>query len=412
MTAQSLKCLLPLVGAVLASVAATDRAAAQVNAGYDGGFFIRDADGDFEIRIGAVFQPRYIFTTLSDEDGVGPDDDADIAGFQLRRTQLDLQGFVIDPRLTWRLRLDASNGGTVAPSYAWVAYTTEGGTNLRLGLLKANFLHEENVSGSAQIAAERSYTADYFSTDYVQGFQVSRRMGDRVSFVGTIHDGSYSARTDYTGNVIAVAGAGRAEFLIRSDDPARGWRQFGDFQHWSGDPSAAMLGAAVDYERAYSDPDAFPDIIKWTVDFTGKTSGFTVFGAVVGQSFSSGAPLVAPVPMDINDAGQLGLVGLASYFILPDILDAFIRFEHTDFDGVYYRLNQGSVQGGSRDLDEDELSVLTVGVNRFFRRNSAKLSMDVVHAFDAVPVANSGGALLRSDAGGQTSIRAQAQVRF
>jgi hypothetical protein len=402
---------LPLACALIGLGAATP-ATAQVDAGYNGGFYIRDADGDFEIRIGGVFQTRYVVTSIDDGDDIAPDDDRDLIGFQLRRTQLDLQGFLFDPRLTWRLRFDASNGGDVSAGHAWLAYTTEAGTSVRLGQLKANFLQEENVGGSTQLAAERSYTSDYFTTDFVHGFQIARRLGDRVSFVGTIHDGSYSAKADYAGKVIAVAVTGRTEFLLHSDEPARGWRQFGDFQHWTGEPAAAMLGAAVDFERAYSEPDAFPDIRKWTVDLTGKVAGLTLFGAVVGQTFSSGSPVAPQVPPGIGDSNQLGVTGLVSYFVLPDALDTFIRFDRADFDGVYYRLSQGGPQGGSRDLDEDVLSVLTVGANWYFRRHNAKLTADVIHALDAVPVGNGGGTLLRSEAGGQTAVRVQAQVRF
>lgn len=40
--------------------------------------------------------------------------------------------------------------------------------------------------------------------------------------------------------------------------------------------------------------------------------------------------------------------------------------------------------------DQDELGILTVGGNYYLRRHNAKLTLDVLYAFDPVPVDNTG----------------------
>jgi hypothetical protein len=381
--------------------------------GYGGGFYIRDAEGNYELRLSTAFQARYLYTLRSEGQSLDSDEDLDIGGFQLRRVQLDFQGNFFNPRWTYRFRLDSGNGGALSAAHLWIAHTTEDGlATVRFGQFKPDFLQEETIGEPAQQAIERDYTTEYFTVDYARGVQLVGRPSDRVTLVGSLHSGSYSFRSDYTAAPTEIGFAARAAWIPFAEAPARAWGQFGDFQHWEGDQNAALIGVGVDYELGRSGESDYPDVLKWTVDASVEAGGASLFGAVIGQSFTADSPLANGVPASIDGVSQIGFVGQGAWFLLPNSLDAFVRFESIDFDGVYYRLNQGSIQSGSRDLEESRLSILTAGVNHYLRRNNARLTFDVVHAFDPVPVADSGNALLRSIAGGQTAIRTQMQLRF
>ncbi len=396
----------------LLAVSATGALSAQETAGYGRGFFVRSADGANEIRVGGTFQYRYVGTDLP-SGPAGPPADGWVGGFQYRRVQVDIQGHFMGPRWTYRLRLDAANGGTIAPAHAWVAYDFPGGVNLRAGQTKPSFLHEENVSGVSQLAAERSYTADYFTTDFAQIVQLTHRPTDRLTLVGTMHTGSYSYRTDFDSDLNDVAVAGRAELVLGAHEPARAWGQLADFQSWKGEQAVAVLGAAVDWEAGESGGSAaYPDVLKWTVDLNVKGSRGAWFASAVGQRFSADSPAPAGVPADLDGARQIGLVTQATWFMTPDHLAAFARYERVDFDGVYYRMNQGGVQSGSRALEDDLLAMVTVGGTYHIRKHAAKVTVDLTRASDPVPVANTGSGLLRAAAGGQTAVRTQIQIRF
>jgi hypothetical protein len=323
--------------------------------------------------------------------------------------QIDFQGHVFNPRWTYRYRIDASNGGTVASSYIWVGYTTaSGGLTVRAGQLKPEFLQMERVSPFGQIAIERPYTNEYFTTDISKGIQFITKPSDRLSVVGTIHNGSYSYRSDYNNLATEIAFAGQASWVALADDPAAAFSQFGDAQQWDGDQDAVMLGLGVDYELGRRADTNYPDLVKWTADANAELGGASLHGSVIGQHFTAGNTLPTGVPANIATVNQYGFIGQIGYMVLPNTLDAFVRYDLTDFDNVYYRLSGGTVGAPPAD----RVSMLTVGVNRFIRKNNARLTLDVVHSFDPVPVADTGIGVLQSGEGNQTAVRAQMQVRF
>ncbi len=67
-------------------------------AGYNNGFFMSSADGNFKLEVGALLQVRWVMN------------DADYQstqwGFENARTQLNFSGNVVDPSWTYRVRLN------------------------------------------------------------------------------------------------------------------------------------------------------------------------------------------------------------------------------------------------------------------------------------------------------------------
>ena len=382
-------------------------------AGYDAGFWIGSPDGANLLKIGGEGQIRYIYTNA--ESTVTSVDETE-TGFQLRRFRLNFAGNFINKNLTYgvRLALDRSNGN-VQFDNAFVGYKFADGWRVQAGSFKPQFLQEENVSGFSQLAVERTYLADYFTLDYVQGAEVTFE-AEVFRAAATVSDGSYTGfgtSTEFNNDRTEVAVAGRGEVKIAGD-----WKQFRDFTVWSTDKLGILLGVAAAYELGeegrgggggINTNQTAADIFKWTADVSVEYNIFNFHAAVTGQSFDdkNNSNITS-----LDGADQLGFVIQGGVFVIPDVVEVFARYEWIDFDGVYYRNNGGTAQTGTANLASDELGIVTFGVNYYLKKHNAKITLDLQWALDPVTVANSGGGLQAGTEDDQISIRVQAQFRF
>ncbi len=383
------------------------RSASSLQAGYKDGFFIAAEDQSFSLLINVEGQFRYIFDNA--EKQPAPNGGDDVSGFQLRRGRLTFSGNAINPQLTYKLQPAYECGtGNLRLDDAWLAYEFTPGLRLKGGQFKPYFLREENVGAFLQLAAERSYLADYFTIDFTQGAELTYDIG-QLHLAFAAHDGSYAQNTDYNGDRSVFALSGRAEYVLAGD-----WKQFRDFTSWPKEPFALMIGAGADYEQGQHGPGTnTPNVFKYTADVSAEFGGANLFAAIVGQEFTDDAnPAVGGLPTNLNGAHQFGFVAQGGVFVIPDKLEPFARYEWMNWGGVYYRNNGGAVQNASRNLTDDRLSIVTVGANYYFAKHKAKLTVDLVYALDPVPVSNTGGGLVRSAKEDQLALRCQFQFRF
>ncbi|MCD4748574.1 MAG: OprO/OprP family phosphate-selective porin [Thermoanaerobaculales bacterium] len=376
----------------------------ELTAGYDKGFFIGTQDNAFHLRINPEFQIRLLYNTRDNEPGrVGEDNH----GFQLRRARLDFRGHAFDPKLTYRLRVNADRSdGDVYLELAYFGYQVANDWNVKIGQIKPLFVREENVKAFRQLAVERSYAADYFTIDFTQGAELTYDgdQGWRASLA--VHDGSYAANTEFNADRTDFAVAGRAEFR-----PAGDWKQFADFSSWSSDDFGLLLGVAGDFEAGEKrSGTSTPDLYKFTADISAEFGGANLFVAGYLRKFSDNND--PTLPSNLDDATQLGLVAQGGVFVIPDTFELFGRYEWIDFDGVYYRNSGAGTQGGTGDLAGDDHIIVTIGGNWFFKKHNAKLTVDLVWALDPLPVSNTGGGLLSNSEDDQFAIRAQWQFAF
>jgi len=352
------------------------------------------------------FETQFRYVSNASHPGATRTLDDHVSGFQLRRARLVLTGSLPVRGVTFRVRPTYDRAlGTVSLDDAWVAWAFGTGWSLQFGQFKPVFLREEYVSGFQQLAAERSYVADYFTIDYTQGVELSRT-GRRLRPSLAIHDGSYGANTDFTADRTRFAVNGRLEWLASGT-----WAAFSDFNGWASSGRGLMVGAAVDYENG--EPDSLrsvPSLAKATLDVTAKVPGADAALMLYAQRFN--VDQQGNLPSNLDPAHQWGVVVQAGVFPVRDRFEVYGRAERLEFDGAYYRNDGAIVQVGSRDLTSTRFTAYTAGVNWYVRKHSAKLTLDVVVASDPVPVRNTGGGLVRTDGAGQTAVRAQAQFRF
>jgi uncharacterized coiled-coil protein SlyX len=407
-----------------------------MTAGHNGGFFISSEDGNFLLNVGGMVQARYIYNDANDPDRAADEyEDERVSGFQLRRARVRFDGHVVDPRLTYAIQFsnmfgqDNNDDNLHGPgsddegnSYLFLeeasfGYEFADGLQVVGGQLKGPFLREEGVNASHQLAVERSWTADYFTIDYTQGVGINWT-GDlmntpaRASMM--IHDGSYSAGQDYAGENYEFAVAGRAELLLSGS-----WDQFDDFTSSSSGDFGLMVGAAVDWETptvgddSHNDDEQY-DILKWTADVSieaPEMSGLNIFVAAIGQHITDAA---GDSDSD-TPAHQIGFLGQAGVYLVPDQLELFARYEMIDLDGVYYYTQQED--GNEKFLSsigdgDDDLSILTLGVNYYFSDHAAKLTLDSVWSLNDLPISDTGAGLTENDDNDQWALRAQFQLMF
>ncbi|MBI1367953.1 MAG: hypothetical protein GC162_04795 [Planctomycetes bacterium] len=410
--------------------------------------------------------------------------DRNVAGFSVRRAQIRFDGHLFDPKFTYAVQINVTNannnfsppaedlgGGDIQIYFdhpggpdigagnnsgdiyledAWFAYEFADGWTVKGGQFKAPFLHDEHVSGAHQVAIERAFVTDLFTVDYTQGVQLAydgQLVGQPVRIAGMIHDGSYQSNTNYNSDTTDIALSGRIDVLLAGD-----WNEFEDYQAWSGKPMALKVGGAFTYEEGEGGRSTLTDttvpgagapfvgvepntvdVFKWTIDVAAEFPdmfGLSLFGAVVGQHLdgngepvsATGAGAVAfPLPGIVDGADQWGVVLQASAFVIPDKMDAFIRYEYVDFDGVVFVNMRDTARSSGTTSNslyypisgpfDDRVHFVTVGSNYYFHGNAAKASVDLVYVLGSLPIADS-GAGLQAAGDDQVSIRAQFQFMF
>lgn len=356
----------------------------EIVAGHDGKFFVASADGNFRLNIGGQLQFRFVYNSQSQS----PDDD-DRWGFENRRTKLRFSGHVVDP--TWKFNvLGAFNrdGGDLKLQTAAITKVLGDNWEVRIGQFKPPFMREASVSSRRQLAVERSLINAEFGQKRAQGVKLSYE-DDLLAVQVMYGDGFGTANTPALERDTEFAITGRAELLV-----AGRWKQFNDFTSPIGDDLGLLLGAAVHYENdEFGTDDVEEELLTMTLDGSLEVGGWNAFAAFVYRT------------IDVNGGGvpspdQFGFVVQGGFFFVPDEWEVFVRYEWGDLD----------------EPDQDDLSVITAGVNRYFAKHALKWTTDIGLGFD--PVSSdwaSSGAGWRTDAPGEDTqivLRSQLQLLF
>lgn len=378
-----------------------------------GKVFLQSADNAFRMEIGGFAQVRYVANFREDsEDSFGSTDD-DETGFQIRRAKLQIGGHISSPKITYFLQLAGNrDSGTVELEVATAAYAFTDTLSVRAGRYKAAGLREESVVGATkQMAAERSLVNAVFTVHYVEGVELVADAADWLKLTGSINDGVRSGDPGGTGNdfqndTTDVAFTGRADLRLAGE-----WAQMSDFAAWSGEDPALFVGGMFHYESAETGDSqaAAPgvnDFFIYSLDAAGECHGLGIFGAFVGRHVK------VTDEASTGDLNDFGAVVQAGYMVIPDKLEPFARYEWI---------------GPDDDRDFDDMNLITLGANYYFRKHATKLTVDVVWAFDELnlfafsPTVGSASATSRTGLGllpdapgsdNQAVVRAQFQLMF
>jgi hypothetical protein len=365
-----------------------------LTAGYDKHFFMGSADGNFLMQLYMKLQTRFVYNNADQL----PGEDEEKWGFEQRRTELYWAGHVLDPKLTYKVKVAASRSdGKVNLDDAYLGYKINDAWKITAGQFKAPFLREYLTSSGRQQAVERSYINHTFNVNRSQGVQLAYN-AEKWRAMAMLHDGTKAKNTAFASDVTDFAFAARAEMLL-----AGAWKQFKDFASWPGEEFGLLLGAALDYEvgETGSGTDN-PDFTRYTVDLGAEFGGWNIYTALVGQSIDDNGSA------SFVDADQYGFLLQGGLFLIPDELDVFARYEYLDLDGVSY---DPEITTATAILDDD-LNLVTLGMNYYFKKHTAKLTCDLIWVLDPLPEGDSGAGLRTSVDDDQFVLRTQIQLYF
>src|SRR5262245_5316049 len=137
-------------------------------AGWDKGFFMKSADGNFLLRINGQLDLRWVLNHQND----APLTDDTVYGFEVRRARLNFQGHVIDPSWQYRVQTGFNRStGTLVLEDAYVNKMFGEDVGLMIGQFKVPFLMEETMPSSRQLAVERSLVNEEFNQDRSKAVQ-------------------------------------------------------------------------------------------------------------------------------------------------------------------------------------------------------------------------------------------------
>ena len=355
-------------------------------AGYDKGFYLQSADGNFKLRPYFQFQFRSV-TNYRDNQGNGDDDTQN--GFEIRRMKFGIKGNAFAKELTYNFRIAASrSSGATSLEYAYIEYQFADDLGFRVGQFKENVFHEEEVSSERQTAVDRSLVNELLGggqTDYVQGVSLLYNPED-----GPVHaeisltDGARTLNTDFTegggGNESIdnpnYGVSGRVDYKVMGN-----WKQYSDMQGWRDADDLLVFGAGVDYTEG---GDAFA--LYHTIDASWKPAnvqGLGVYAAYIGNYNDTGADTS-------YDWGALAQAG----YLLDKNWELFGRYDIIRID---------------TPADNDTYHEITAGVNYFFAKHNAKVTVDLTYLPNGAPSNERGIGILASD-DSQFLVRGQFQL--
>ena len=376
-------------------------------AGWDKGFFLASADGNFRLNISGQIQTRWVWNHRKDP-GVGQNENE--WGFEMRRVKLKFKGHVVDP--SWQFYVNGGfgrNGGFFNLEDAWIRKDFGNGFAVKVGQYKAPFLREELVSSSKQLMVERSLVNEYFNQGRDQGISleyagdairgsVMYSQGIQASGNGWTNGIAETRNTAFNNRTTDYAFAARAEFKVAGD-----WKQFKDFTSFRGEDFGLMIGAAMLWERANAagnTPEA--RVFGLTADVSAEFGGANLFGSFVWRDVRDATTTVAVAP-NSETINQWGFVIQGGVFVTDEI-EIAARYSYGDSD-----------TGNNAAGDPTHANILTFGVNWYMAKHAIKWTTDFGYAFDPVVNFSSGGADWLQDAqdeSGQFVLRTQLQLLF
>ena len=361
------------------------------SAGWNNGFFLQSADGNFRLNLKGMIQFRYVG---SHQDDSGGDDHR--GGFEHSRTRFSFGGHVVDPSWKYFIWGGWNNSGGALLLDAWVQKDLGNGWKIKAGQFKLPVWQEWTVSETRQQFVERSNLDARFGSLYSQGIMAAYG-NDNMRASITFSDGLRTLNTPFgvapTGGLYdpatEFAFTGRVEFLLNGS-----WANYADFNSFNGDDAMTVIGASVHYQDGESGTGVSEtEVIQYTIDASMEFGGANLYIAGIGSDVDNDGLGVSRT--------EYGVLVQGGVFV-TDEWELIGRFEWGDLDGA----------GGT----QDDLSILTLGATRYWNKHGLKWTTDVGYGFDEVSAVWGGaGRGWRGDAvdeDGQLVFRSQLQLLF
>jgi len=323
-------------------------------AGYNGGFFMSSADGNYSMKLNVLEQVRWTFNNRNDA-GTGEDQ---TWGFENKRTRLTFGGNMVDS--TWSYKVayyfaysnDVEfDGASPVLADAFVAKDMGGGLSFTVGQFKLPFSGEYGTDAGNLQFNDYSTISNAFADGYGQGLMLTYSADAfraAVAYVNALNQVDADWTDDSPSDEFALTG--RAEFKLSGT-----WDQFNNAMSFRGEEMGVLIGAGVNWADSNTAGDG--DVFGATVDVTVDFGGANVMGAFYWDNNDDAAP-----------AGEnpWGFTLQGGVFVSDDV-ELVARYEY-----------------GDPDTDTNDFSALTFGANWYLAQNTAKFGFNFGYAFDGI----------------------------
>jgi len=341
--------------------------------GYDRSKGIGISDGVNSLYIRAFSDFRYV-TNFRKESAVGKETRF-TNGWQNANTWLQFSGTVGDPRLSYTLRLRASDpsygdGGSLNADLAFGEFEVNENWDVKWGQFRLPFLAEwYMIDDPYQLGIQQSINTQYWSPQVSQGLQVEWANED-FQIVGAISDGLRTQNTDLGSTSAAdIALTGRVNWKITGD-----WDSGSTADSFNGSDQFGYLGGAFHYQSG-GQTNGTPNANGWffTVDGAYKASGWNLRGGLTTQRWD---------PAGADPIDNTGFNFQIGKFFFSDRVEGYAQWDSLLID----KKSTGTTAS-------QMVSFLTVGAKYFVVPDSYAMvfAADVVYAFDATAPLNTVG---------------------
>jgi len=383
-------------------------------AGYDNGFFMSSADGNFKLKLGVLEQVRYVWQF----------DESETMGFENRRTQLAFGGNMFDPSWTYKVVFNYSAvgttnalvetvGGDFVPvvtnnstpygetnntfelADASITKTLDGGLAITAGQYRTPFTRATLVGDGVQLMADYSPTDYNFSAGYMQGIMGSWS-SDMFRAMFSIGNGIGQTNSSWSEN---TENATNLNFGVRAEAKLAGsWSQFAKETSFRGEEFGLLAGVAWIDTDGNSTGNYGNDDNAITFDVTAFFGGANLSAAYTYANENTNGG---------DDAYALSVQG--GVFV-TDGIEAWAGWNY--IDGKTGTFASGQEEAGNW---------IQVGANVYFAKNGCKwttsVNIPLNDGYDAAM--NYGGAwgmtsdtVPNPDVSGETSLLTQLQFMF
>jgi hypothetical protein len=355
-------------------------------AGYNGGFFMSSADGNYSMKLNVLEQVRWTFNNRNDA-GTGEDQ---TWGFENKRTRLTFGGNMVDSTWSYKVAyyfaysndVEFDSTGAVLAD-AFVSKDMGGGLSFTVGQFKLPFSGEYGTDAGNLQFNDYSTISNAFADGYGQGLMLSYSADAfraAVAYVNALNQVDANWGSGSPSDEFALTG--RAEFKLSGT-----WDQFNNAMSFRGEEMGVLIGAGLNWADSNTAGDG--DVFGATVDVTVDFGGANVMGAFYWDNNDDAAP-----------AGEnpWGFTLQGGVFVSDDV-ELVARYEY-----------------GDPDANSNDFSTLTFGANWYLAQNTAKFGFNFGYAFDGIggiwETPASGNNWLEDGAGEDGQWMLQAQMSF
>lgn len=361
-------------------------------AGFDNGFFLSSADGNFRLNVGGTASAR--FTYNNRQDSYSPDDGTydNNWGFAIRHSGLSFDGYMFDPSWKYGVSLAIYDETAIVPSslgyqngqvFLLDAFVMKdfGDFYVQAGQFKSAITRQGSLNLWDLQMVDMANVDYVFGTQWTQGIKFgfdNDMMRAHVTYSEGVGGNSPTLNSQFTDGgannptpANQLAFDGRAEFKMGGT-----WAQFDDEQSWQGEEFGLLIGVGAYWQkgRANGEDPGNDNFVQnfggqsWglTADATADFGGFNLFGAFYyagtnGYNADENGDLILN-----SDSWGFQIQGGA--FVSQD-MEIAARYEYGD-------LRNGTVAPSA--------SILSAGLNMYFSKNRVKWQSDLGYSFDAL----------------------------